>query len=263
MKLYDCFIFNDELELLELRLMETYDLVDKFVLVESPHSFMCNPKPLTYSANKGRFDEWNDKIIHVVADDIEIAAHPVVERAQRECISRGLTDAEPEDVIIVSDVDEIISRRALHGLRKHPPLRLAALVQFLYYYRVNCLQSQMWFGPTARLYGSGDVSAQSWRDDRNRVDSIPLGGWHFSWLGDVARLQSKLQSIDVSRDSNGKMVPPDVDDVKFIQNCIDTGADLFGRTDDYTRKRTVGIEPGTMHPKCINEWLEKYPVFAT
>ncbi len=256
MKLYDCFLFNDELSLLELRLMETYDLVDKFVLVEAPFNFMCKPTSLVYAENKSRFDRWNDKIVHVVADDIEVGPHPITERAQRDCIGRGITDAQPEDIIIVSDVDEIMSRKALYWLRKNQPPRLVVLEQLLYYYRIDCLQSQPWNGPVACARGTGEFFAQAWRDKRNDIQSIiSHGGWHFSWLGDVPTIQGKLQSIDVLRDSGGKMIPPPVDDVEFIENCITTGADLFGRTDDYARKRTVKIEPGTMHPKFINEWL--------
>ena len=54
-KVYDCFPFNDEFDLLELRLMELYDIVDVFVLCEAPWTFLNTPKPLHYQANSARF----------------------------------------------------------------------------------------------------------------------------------------------------------------------------------------------------------------
>ena len=64
--IYDCFVFNDELELLEMRLMELYHIVDKFVLCEREHTFTGKPKPLHYADNREMFKPWADKIVHLV-----------------------------------------------------------------------------------------------------------------------------------------------------------------------------------------------------
>src|SRR3989344_1716902 len=68
-KIYDCFTFFNELDLLDLKLHELADHVDKFVIVESTVTFQGNPKPLYFQENKQRFAPFLDKIIHVVVSD--------------------------------------------------------------------------------------------------------------------------------------------------------------------------------------------------
>ena len=67
--IYDCFIFFNELELLELRLNELAGVVDKFVLVEATRTFTNEPKPLFFQENRARFREFDSRIIHVVVAD--------------------------------------------------------------------------------------------------------------------------------------------------------------------------------------------------
>ena len=67
-KIYDCFLFYNELEILNIRLHEMYDHVDKFVLVESEETFRGGPKPLYYQENKHLFEKFADKIIHVIIE---------------------------------------------------------------------------------------------------------------------------------------------------------------------------------------------------
>ena len=261
--IYDCFIFNDELELLELRLMETYDLVDWFVLVEAPYNWQLKPKPLFYRDNEQQFKKWYDKIIHVVATSLPLEPFPVTETAQRELMELPLGGAKPEDIIIVSDADEILSRGALKWLRKTPPLKPVTFKQHLYYYYVNCKMNQPWRGPVASL--RKDVTplhAHAVRATRHYITTEDRGGWHFSWLGDAEQLQYKLRCHTIKEDSKGSITPPDPDDTQFLQRCISNGEDLFSRNDYETEMRTVEIEPGTAHPVCIEEWLEKYPDMA-
>ena len=65
MKVYDCFTFFNELDLLEIRLNELDDVVDYFVLVESKRSFQNKPKECLYLDNKNRFKKFNHKIIRL------------------------------------------------------------------------------------------------------------------------------------------------------------------------------------------------------
>src|ERR1022692_3538362 len=68
--IYDCFTFFDELELLELRLHELGDVVDKFVWVEATKTHSNKSKPLHYQENRVLFQAFHDQIIHVVVDDM-------------------------------------------------------------------------------------------------------------------------------------------------------------------------------------------------
>lgn len=257
--IYDCFLFNDEVELLELRLMETYDFVDWFVLVEAPINWQLREKPLFYEESKERFAPWADKIRHIVADDLPRGPFPVTESAQRAQFERGLDDADILDTVIVSDADEIMSRKALVQLRKKPPAKPVALQQYLYYYWVNCRQRQPWCGPVAYPRGVDRCDGHWVRSQRNMIPSIPDGGYHFSWMGDTTRIQWKLSCHTVREDSGGTIEPPDIEDTAHIEECLSTGKDLFNRDDEYAEKRFVSILPGETHPVTIFDWLQKYP----
>ena len=86
MKIYDCFIFRNELDLLEIRLTELYNQVDYFVVVESTHTFQGAPKELILQNNWSRFQQWHDKMIHIVVDDMPLLGDAWQnEHHQRNC----------------------------------------------------------------------------------------------------------------------------------------------------------------------------------
>lgn len=262
MKIVEGFLFNDELELLELKLMETYDYIDRFVVVEAAVNWQNKQKPLFYADNQSRFAPWRDKIVHIIAHP-EIGDPPSTEWSQRREIARGFEDLDMLDVVIVSDADEILSRPALKKVRKFGLRQPVAFNQHLYYYYVNCKQNQPWNGPVGRPRGLDTIDCQALKFERNSVSVVRDGGWHFSWMAPkVSDLQYKLRCHTVEWDSKGTLKPPDDNDVPTLQYCLDTGADLFGRTEDYANKEFVPIVPGKTHPETIMEWLAKYPQFA-
>jgi hypothetical protein len=108
MQVVDCFIFADELDMLECRLTELEEVVDWFVLVEAESTFQGDPKPLAYAEHRDRFARWSDRIVHVVAELPDASAW-IREAAQREAIIDGLRalPLAPDDTIVLSDVDEI------------------------------------------------------------------------------------------------------------------------------------------------------------
>ena len=79
--IYDCFIFTNELELLEIRLNELYQIIDKFLIIEATKSHQGKEKPLYYEENKQRFKKFHNKIIHIVVnfppDDILDQLNPL------------------------------------------------------------------------------------------------------------------------------------------------------------------------------------------
>ncbi len=121
MKVYDCFPFFNELDLLEIRLNELNDIVDYFVLVEAERTFQNNSKPLYYlnASDEDRFSKFKDKIIHVVLSedefvDVDVTARPNVnEKYQWEmCVHKGLVSADDDDWILMGASDEIINSTA-------------------------------------------------------------------------------------------------------------------------------------------------------
>ena len=246
--------------------METYDLVDWFVLVECPYNWQQRRKPLFYNENSCRFSKWSSKIRHIVADSIPLGGFPVIESAQRDYMERGFHDADCTDTIIVSDADEIMSRKALSRLRDDPPTQRIGTAQFLYYYYVNCIRHKVWNGPVALPRGVGRISCQEVRLSRGEVGSyfpITEGGWHFSWLGDIERLQYKLMCHTIMEDSiafTGQEISvPDPSDAEHLRLCLSTGIDLFRRDDESSQGKFIPIDPGNTHPSTITSWLDKFP----
>ena len=121
MKIYDCFTFYNELDLLEARLNILDSRVDYFVLVESTRTHSGEEKELVFEKNKERFARFSKKIIHIVVDDMpEVRGNNRMasDNFQREAIMRGLSTCNAEDMILISDLDEIPNLEDIDGIRK-------------------------------------------------------------------------------------------------------------------------------------------------
>lgn len=131
MRVFDCFCFFNELELLEIRLTELDPVVDVFVIVEAERTWKDVPKPLAFPENRERFARWLPKIRYVVqeritdlspADTLHRTKRPENDARRREWIQRdrvaeGIADAAPDDLIVVSDIDEIPRREVKAAIR--------------------------------------------------------------------------------------------------------------------------------------------------
>jgi beta-1,4-mannosyl-glycoprotein beta-1,4-N-acetylglucosaminyltransferase len=219
MAIYDCFPFFNELELLEVRLHELAGVVDHFVLVESDRTHSNLPKPLHYEENKHLFREFHDKIIHVVVTDMPQDPNPWTrEHHQRRCISRGLVNCKTDDIIMVSDMDEIP-----RGEKVKPYDRLHVFDQKCFYYFLNCY-SGMWGGtrilPYHELLRLGDPQSVRFAGG----PTIPDGGWHFSYLGGAERIKEKIRSYAHQELNTAKHVDDD-----YLKKVLNSGADIFNR----------------------------------
>lgn len=224
-KIYDCFAFFNELELLEVRLNELYDHVDKFVLVEWTVTFRGNPKPLYYEMNKERFQKFSDKIIHVVLTDHFDTPDPWVrENFQRQQIMRVLTECQPDDIIIISDADEIVRPsslpaiiHALHSEKKD----IVGCSQTLYRFFLNARDPQAWNGSYASTYGylstnKVDLYKARMACQWNQHPIIENAGWHFSWMGGHKRVVQKIESYAHQEEDHDRNKTP-----RYIQDQLD------------------------------------------
>ncbi|MGN1154356.1 MAG: glycosyl transferase GT17 family protein, partial [Candidatus Gastranaerophilaceae bacterium] len=151
--IYDCFTFFNELDLLEIRLNVLNDYVDKFVLVESTKTFTGMDKPLYYKENKERFSHFNDKIIHIVLDETpnEYAWHN--ECIQRNSISKGLTNCNDDDIILISDLDEIPTPEFIHKYKDIEGIKLFEINQYCYFLNCKAISQGVWLlGPKMLSY---------------------------------------------------------------------------------------------------------------
>jgi beta-1,4-mannosyl-glycoprotein beta-1,4-N-acetylglucosaminyltransferase len=225
-KIFDCFTFFNELDLLEIRLHELDPVVDRFVLCESTFTFKGKPKPLIFKANRERFAPFLKKIVHVVVDDMplghgEVWNFVLNERHQRNAVGRGLGDAQTSDFICLCDLDEIPRASSIeaivYGSRSNT---VFSLEMRNYHYFVNLRKRGMW--NRARMARFGDIrnlqtlrsAGPSWLLRRStflqtmrrwkrmlfglrrlrRWTIAPDAGWHFSSLNGPAAIVEKVRS---------------------------------------------------------------------
>ncbi len=249
--IYDCFMFYENLELLELRLMTLDPVVDRFVLVEMGMTHMNKPKPLHFENNKHLFEKYLSKIIHVKRDAIPWTNERQCEVDNRNLMAEGYAEAGPEDYIIISDEDEIPNPDGiLEGIAKGH--QCFAMRQRLFYYYVNCQAAQAWDG--CMVYKKKLIPSPQWiRDRRGQGETTILnGGWHYSFLRSVEMIMSKLSHF-----SEQQVNTPDVNNRENILRCMETGEDIFHRTEWYAQKKFITLAE-VNHPE-LEEWLKKYP----
>ncbi|MBK4720926.1 tetratricopeptide repeat protein [Azospirillum sp. YIM DDC1] len=199
-RIYDCFQFYNELDLLEVRLAELDAVVDRFVLVEATFTHAGDPKPLHYAENRARFAAYADKIIHVVVDDDPGGFAWQREAHQRDAITRGLDGCDPTDMIVVSDADEILRPWVMERLRREPDdgrsLFAPHLDIFLYF--LDLKSPDPWVSVAAapweliRRIGANRARYLT-KLGHGRV--VPDAGWHFTWMGGIERFRAKLRAF--------------------------------------------------------------------
>lgn len=199
--IYDIFTFNNELEMLEIRLSILDKYVDKFVIVEATETFSREKKPLYFKDNINMFNKWKEKIHHHIIDkydDVEILKvaydsdntgnkelHWIYEFYQKEKIKDAIKDLEDDDICFISDVDEIWNPEVIgtigDGLYK-PRQNLT----YIYYLNQRTSENWTYFTGTilTRYKNIKDKCLNHLRTHKkNKYIFIESGGWHFNALG--------------------------------------------------------------------------------
>ena len=247
-KIFDCFMFNNEDLLLDIRLNILDSYVDYFVIVES--RFMHSGKEKKNFFNIKHYTKFEKKIIYIFLEEIPNfiknsfsyqADKPLsstiswkYENYQRNQITRGIASAKPDDIILISDVDEIPNLSNL-DLRKINH-NILSFKQKFFYYKLNYLSSDYpsWFG--TKLCKKKILKSPQWlrslktskRYPMYRLDKIFFsrtyehsysiieeGGWHFSWIGNAKTIVNKIEST-----AHTELDQKEIKDIKNIETHI-------------------------------------------
>jgi len=232
-RIYDCFIFNDELDIVAARMAELYNVVERFVVVEGTKTFTGHPKPLHFKDNLAKFQKYLGKISHVVVDDWPLTDPWGMERHQRDSIMRGLTPCREGDAIVISDADEIPTVEALQNYK--PEHGIMSLNMAFYYYDMHTRAEEDWQEPKILPYGllkkiTPCGARYAWKLGM-KPGVIMNGGRHLSFFGDVDAIIKKLEAY-----AHTEYNTPEFKNRERIQRAIDEGLDLFGRSGVKFRK---------------------------
>ena len=268
--IYDCFSYWDEDLLLDLRLNVLNKFVDYFVIVEGNKTWQNNSKKLRFDLNK--FKNFKDKIIYVPVTDLPDGNDPYLrENHQRNSILKGLVSANPEDIIIISDLDEIPNPKKIIKFKKS--MKYAVFKQRHFYYKLN-LQSKnnpFWYG--SRICNYKDLKSPQWlrnlkfkkrpfwRIDKFRLNNIiDDGGWHFCNLKTPENLLYKYKNLCETNDPVNFKEKIDEKhlNINEIKRKIEKKIDIIGRNDEFVKTDINDSYPNELvtNKSKYLEWIE-------
>tara|TARA_B100000989_G_C19528736_1_gene468397 strand:- start:1785 stop:2684 length:900 start_codon:yes stop_codon:yes gene_type:complete len=291
-KIFDTFLFFNELDLLEIRLNTLYDYVDYFVISECCETFSGKKKPLHYEINKARFEKFSNKIIHNIVRKVpknfknfkrnfftdynksyshKHNSRPLIKLSnsfQNEVFQRDslitpiLKKANDSDIILMSDLDEI-PRPSMIG-KAIEYIENCDLVHFKmkwYLYYINNFLDRDWFGTRVcklkylKKY-SYDL-LQYHKEDESKLSGgriIKNGGWHFSFLGGEEKIIEKLNSYNYQGGRTAFLLK--IIDKIFknrIRNKIKKNQDIF-----LTNRHIMKVELDNSFPRYIQNNKHQY-----
>jgi len=268
MKIYDCFSYWDEDLLLDLRLNILDNYVDYFVIVEGNKTWQNNNKKLRFNVNN--FSKFKKKIIYIPVEDMPDGNNPYLrENFQRNCISRGLKNCNEDDLIIISDLDEIPNPEVIKNFQTK--MRYAVFKQMHFYYKLNLKSKEnpYWYG--SRICIKKYLKSPQWlrhlkfkkrpfwRIDKFRQNNIiGHGGWHFCNLKSPEELLYKYKNLCETNDPYvfKEKIDEKFLDINLIKKNIKLGLDLIGRNESYYR-----IEIDENYPEFLKKNITKYEKF--
>lgn len=248
-KVYDCFLFFNELDTLDIRLHELDPVVDKFVLVESNLTTTGLHKPYYFEENKERFKNFLNKIVHIKLNDLPQGNDAwAKERYARDKICEALKGCHDDDLVIISDLDEIPSAGAVRRYNKSMGFR--KFIQEFYYYWLNCKMDQTWDWAKILPYSMfKNMTACQVRYSQCEPLEGP-GGWHFSFQGGPDEIVRKIEAF-----AHTEYDRPEIKHRENVLKAINEPRDVFNRPDI----KMAFVELEKTLPKYI--WDNKDTIF--
>ena len=269
MKIIDCFSYFDEDMMLEIRLATLFDHVDKFVICEATLDHAGNEKKLNFDINK--FKRYKKKIEYIVVDDLPKVvksfkkhwhtAH-ARDQFQRNALLRGLANCDPNDIIMISDLDEIPNPLKIKEFGIKDKLGCFAQANFLTKFNLKNHTVPLWHG--TRICRKKDLKSPQWLREikikkrpfykfyKPRFDKfIHNGGWHFSSVKSPEDIYKKLNSYAEQQWNNKNFKNLDI-----INEKIKLKKDLFDRNYEFKV-----IELNDTFPEYLLQNKDKYKEF--
>ncbi len=234
-------MYFDEDMLLDLRLNIMSKYIDYFVIIESKYTHQGKVKE--NKLNIADLKKFKDKIIYVYNEEkIETDSSWEQENFQRNLIREGINNANPDDYILISDLDEIPDPKKLPNIFKH---RYSVFNQSVFYYKFNLknISETNWYGTRCckkkylitpqKLRNEKIKNYPFWRLDKifkKKFNIIEDGGWHFTYIKTLSDIKKKIKSFAHTEFNKDKYL----DDV-YLKQKINNCEDLFERGFKYNK----------------------------
>ena len=197
-KVFDLIMFNNERELLQVKLAEEDDWVDQFVIVEANRTFTGLEKPFYFEQWKSEFSRYAHKIVHVKVDTFPEWASTTWAREfhQRDMGAIGASGLwGVDDLVMLTDTDEIVDRPAVEGFDGD----YAAFLMGTYRYYLNYrhMERNQYTGVAVRakyLQRFGVSFARNMLRSYRLIQLLDNAGWHFTSVSDAAGVAAKMRS---------------------------------------------------------------------
>ena len=261
MKLIDCFMYFDDDLVLDIRLNTLNDYVDHFVIAEATLDHAGNKKKLNFDIKK--FLKFKKKINYLVVEDLPRQVksfrkdwHPAHARDQfqRNSLERGYKNFNEDDLIMISDVDEIPNPKKISEFNIKN--KYACFVQKNFQIKLNRVNTteENWPGTKKRkkrylkspqwLRNIKTKKRRIWNFYKDKEPQIILdGGWHFSFLKKNEQILKKIKSF-----AHQEFNTADLANLRSIEKKINLGVDIFDRPYQYKN-----IQLDETFPKYILE----------
>ena len=239
-RIFDCIPFYQSNLLFELRLKTLDHLVDEFIVCEATKTHAGQKKKLCFDLKK--FQQISKKIKYIIVDDmperksIKREKYPLY-NYQINALHKGLTNANDNDLILVSDEDEIPNPNSIIKFN-YEKYKYGILMQKIFYYKLNiqneseasgnmwpgsriCLKKNLkkfsWF----RALKTKNKTSSFWKFWKEKsIDIIQDGGWHFTYLMDFQKISDKIRSSEHSEFNKSNFT--DINNIQFrVENLID------------------------------------------
>ena len=277
---------------MELRLASLYDVVDRFVIVEADKTHANEPKPFNFYNHVRDYEKYLPKIDYIMDKSVvpyKGVGDWSIENNQRNSIMKGLQNAAPDDLIMISDLDEIPDPAIIKTIREsftdknkyvdlvafydttpytknklvpfHCGMRIAAFLDlspisfhlrsYIYYFD---WQSKLPCEGTSLCKFKHLKSPQALRDNRKSLPRIVNGGWHFSYMGGVERIKEKMRAAvdDVKLFHENKKYL----DTAFVEESMANGKYF------HTPVEFVSCDVNKINLPPLKNFIKKYPHFV-
>lgn len=271
---YDCIPFFNELDILKLRLNILSPIVDKFIIEESTVTFSGAPKELCFQKNKEMFAEFLPKIEYIIVDNspIDLSTH-LRDKFQKNALIQGLENVSEEDVILLSDVDEIPNPKALKKIIENfDPDKVYHFAQRMFYCFLNMeevsgkllsitgefpgVERKLWLGTKVfskkNIPEDGIIQLREHPTTAENAVRVADGGWHFGYMGN-SRDKNVAERIGTKVVAAAHQEYNDQDILAEAKDRLILGQDMFGRDASFLR-----VEIDESYPEYLLSHMAEY-----